>query len=325
MNIKISVSRRFPSFWRRPAGLPDRCKDLKFSRKSMFKKILKITGIVLGAIVVLVAGFYIKVCVSVSNRQHTTYDVTPQSIHMSYDSAALAVGARYVKTKGCTDCHGEDLGGKIFVNDPALGFLVAKNLTKGKGGLPQDFAVEDWVLALKHGLNRERTPLLFMPAHEFTHLSEKDMSAVIAYCSTLPPIDREFEESSVGPLGKVLTDLGKLPLFPAEMIDHNRMLVKEVKNEVSVDFGKYLSTGCQGCHRENMKGGEPVAPGFPVVADISSTGNPGKWTDEQFITTLRTGVTPEGKVLNPAQMPWTMTKDMNEVELKALHVYLKSL
>jgi mono/diheme cytochrome c family protein len=291
----------------------------------MFKKILKITGIIIGMIVVLLAAYYTKVCISINNRLHTKYDVTPQTINVTYDSATLAVGGRLIKTKGCTDCHGNDLGGKVFVDDPMLGFLIARNLTKGKGGLPQDFAVEDWVLALKHGLNRERTPLLFMPSHEFTHLSEQDMGALIAYCSQLPKVDREFPESSVGPLGKVLSDLGKLPLFPAEMIDHNRTLVKEVKNEVSVDFGKYLSTGCQGCHRENMKGGEPVAPGFPVVADISSSGNPGKWTDEQFIATLRTGVTPEGKVLKPGEMPWTMTKDMTDVELTALHLYLKSL
>ena len=74
-----------------------------------------------------------------------------------------------------------------------------------------------------------------------------------------------------------------------------------------------------------MKGGDPIAPGFPVVADISSSGNAGKWTDEQFINTLRTGVTPEGKVLNPSEMPWTMAKEFTDVELKALHLYMNSL
>jgi hypothetical protein len=40
---------------------------------------------------------------------------------------------------------------------------------------------------------------------------------------------------------------------------------------------------------------------------------------------LRTGVTPEGKKLNPKFMPWTMTKDMTDDELKAIYLYLKSL
>lgn len=292
----------------------------------MLKKILKITGIVVGAIVTIVAGFYIKAYVSVEGRRSAHFKVVPQEFAISRDSAAIASGARLIKAKGCTDCHSDDLGGKVFVDDPALGRIIASNLTKGKGGLPSNHNITDWVLALKHGIRRDEKPLLFMPSHEFTMLSQQDMGAIIAYCQQIPTVDREFPEgNSIGPLGYVLTDLGKLPLFPAEMIDHNRSLVKEVKAEVSIEFGKYLSTSCQGCHRENMKGGDPIAPGFPVVADISSTGNAGKWTDEQFINALRTGVTPEGKVLNPAEMPWTMAKEFTDVELKALHLYLNSL
>jgi mono/diheme cytochrome c family protein len=199
------------------------------------------------------------------------------------------------------------------------------NLTKGKGGL-SDYTKTDWIRALKHGVNREGKPLLIMPSEEFTLLTEQDMGAIISYCAQVAPVDHEFPEgSSLGPLGYLLTDLGKLSLFPVEKIDHNRPLVKEVKAEVSLAYGKYLSTSCQGCHRENMKGGDPIAPGFPPVLDISSSGRPGKWNDEQFIATLRTGTTPEGHTLNPAEMPWTMAKEFTDLELKALHLYLNSL
>jgi mono/diheme cytochrome c family protein len=291
----------------------------------MIKKILKGTGIFLGLIVLGVSVYYAKVYIRTEQRLHKTYDVQLQSLNIKKDSASLALGARLVKTKGCADCHSADLGGKIFVNDAAFGVLSAANLTKGRGGRPADYSEMDFVRALKHGLRRDGTPLIFMPAHEYTLLSEADMGAIIAYCSSLPKVDRELPEANLGPLAKVLADLGKLPLFPAEMIDHTRTLVKEVKAEISIEYGKYLSTSCQGCHKETMKGGEPVAPGMPVVADISSTGHAGKWTDEQFIKTLRTGVTPEGKVLKPEEMPWTMAKEFNDVELKALHMYLNSL
>jgi cytochrome c553 len=292
----------------------------------MFKKILKITGIILGVIVLIVACFFMKAYFSVESRRSTHYTVEPQPLAIRQDSAALALGARLVKAKGCTDCHGQDLGGKVFVDDPMLAHLIAPNLTKGKGGLPRDHTYEDWVLALKHGIRKDEKPLLFMPSQEYFLLSEQDMGAIIAYCAQLPRVDREFNEgNTLGPLAYILTDMDKLPMFPAEMIDHKRTLVKEMKAEVSIEFGKYLSTSCQGCHRENMKGGDPVAPGFPVVADISSTGQPGKWTDEQFIETLRTGKTPEGKILKPNEMPWTMAKEFTDVELKALHLYLNSL
>ena len=291
----------------------------------MIKKILKVTGIFLGVIVLAVSIYYVKEYISTEKRLHKKYDVQLQSLHISKDSASLALGARLATTKGCKNCHGDDLGGKIFVDDPALGVLSAANLTKGKGGRPADYSEEDFVKALKHGLRRDGTPLIFMPAHEYTMLSEGDMSAIIAYCSVLPNVDRELPQTDLGPLAKVLADLEKLPLFPAEMIDHTRSLVKEVKAEVSLEYGEYLSTSCRGCHKETMKGGEPVAPGYPVVADITSTGHPGKWTDAQFIATLRTGVTPEGKVLKPEEMPWPMVKEFTDLELKALHLYLNSL
>jgi len=292
----------------------------------MIKKILKVTGIILGIVVIAAAAFFFKAYMGVESRRNTHYKVTPPVLELRSDSATLALGSRLIKAKGCTECHGADLGGKVFVDDGGLGHLIAPNLTKGKGGLPDSHNVEDWVLALKHGIRRDEKPLLFMPSHEFTLLSEADMGAIISYISQAPTVDRAFPEgNTLGPLTYILTDLGKLPLFPAEMIDHERDLVKEVKTEISVDFGKYLSTSCQGCHRENMKGGEPIAPGFPVVADISSTGHPGQWTDEQFIQTLRTGVTPEGKTLKPEEMPWPMAKEFTDVELKALHLYLNSL
>ena len=291
----------------------------------MIKRILKGLTIFIGVIVVLAVGFYAKVYYSTQSRMNRTYHVTPQKITISRDSTALALGKHYVETKGCTDCHGQDLGGKVFVDDGALGLLIARNLTKGEGGLPKDHNENDWVLALKHGIRRNGKPLLFMPAHEYTHLSENDMAAIISYCSSLEPIDRELPQNDIGFLARILTDLGKLPLLPAEMIDHEKTLIKEVKAEVSPAYGKYLSVSCVGCHRDNLKGGEPVAPGYPIVADISSSGNPGKWTEEQFMHTLRTGETPEGKKLNPSQMPWTMTKGYTDTELKALYLYLRSI
>lgn len=91
--------------------------------------------------------------------------------------------------------------------------------------------------------------------------------------------------------------LGELPLLPAEMIDHEVPFTEEITPSVTLEYGKYLAVSCQGCHGENMKGGKPIAPGFPPVADITSTGNRGKWTHEQFMTTLRTGrKTPESGI-----------------------------
>ncbi len=289
----------------------------------MIKKILKICGIAVAGIVVTAGAYYLKASTSVQGRIDQQYSVEMEHLDIPTDSATLAYGKRLITTKGCDDCHASDLGGKVFIDDPGLGRIIAGNLTKGKGGLSEDFGDDDWLLALKHGL-RGNKPLIFMPSHEYAHLSQDDMSAIIAYCRQVDPVDRELPPTEIGPLARILTDLGKFPLLPAEMIDHSAKLKQNVKAEVSVEYGKYLSIACQGCHRENMKGGDPIGPGFPDVADISSTGNPGKWSSDEFLSALRTGNTPEGKVLNPKDMPWTMTKAYTDLELQALHLYLKS-
>jgi cytochrome c553 len=291
----------------------------------MLKKVLKSSLIVLVVIVVLAGGFYLKVYISTENRINKSYSFTPVALTISPDSVMLAKGRRLSVVKGCTECHGENLSGKVMHEDFPLGRIVSSNITYGNGGLSRDYGISDWTLALQHGIRRNGKPLLFMPSHEYYLLSEEDMKAIIAYCATVPPVDNELPEFRLGPVARILTDLGKFPLLPVEMVNHSHTLVKTVKEEVSVEFGKYLSTSCMGCHKETMKGGEPIAPGFPVVADISSTGNPGKWTEEEFIKTMTTGVTPEGKVLKPEEMPWPMARELTNVELRALHLYLKSL
>ncbi|QHT68780.1 cytochrome c [Rhodocytophaga rosea] len=292
----------------------------------MIRKIVKITGIVLAGLFLLTAVFYLVAYQDIQERINKVYDINPEPITVHYDTTSIQLGTRLAIAKGCTGCHSADLGGRIFIDDAhKLGYFVASNLTSGKGGLPEGYGYRDWVLAIKHGIRRNGKPLFIMPSHEFNSLTERDMGAIIAYASNLPAINREFEKSQLGPLGTVLTYLNKIPLLPAEKIDHSRKMVKQVKAEVSADYGKYLSATCQGCHRPNMKGGEPLAPGFPPVPDISSTGHPGSWTHDQFVTTIRTGKTPEGKPLDPKEMPWKSASAFTDDELTAIHLYLNSL
>ena len=43
----------------------------------------------------------------------------------------------------CVDCHGPNLAGKVFIDDPALGRIVAPNLTRGRGGIGASFSNAD--------------------------------------------------------------------------------------------------------------------------------------------------------------------------------------
>jgi mono/diheme cytochrome c family protein len=190
----------------------------------MFRKFLKITGIIIVICVIGLISFYFVIKSSVGKRIDKQYAVSVQDIELNTDSAALALGARLVVTKGCTECHGEDLGGKVFIQDQMMGTIIASNLTRGEGGLPQDYSVSDWVLALKHGLSRDQKSLIFMPAQEFTWLSEADMASIISYCQQIPNVDRTLEVNDIGPMANILTYFNQFQLLPAELVNHDRTL-----------------------------------------------------------------------------------------------------
>ncbi len=277
----------------------------------------------IGLLVLAVVLAYAYISINVNTRMNKVYAVNAASLELPKESAVLENGKRLFTIKGCADCHSADLGGKVVFDDPAVGRIVSSNLTSGKGGLPANYEVKDWVRALRHGVGQDGKPLLVMPSHEIYKLSDKDVAAIIAYCRSQKPVDRELPESEVRPMGKVLTAFDKIPLLSAELIDHNYKAPAEMLPEVSAAYGQYMAVSCTGCHHENLKGGESPVPGGRAVPDITGSGSAGKWTEEQFMQTLRTGVRPNGQKLS-AEMPWQMTKDYTDTELKALYTYLKS-
>ena len=290
----------------------------------MLKRILKFIGIAIGCLIGLMAIGYLAIYINMRGRLATTYDVDPEAIHISYDSTSIALGARLVGTRACNDCHSPDFGGRILLDDPMIGFVSTRNITHGKGGLRSDFSERDWVMALKHGLQRDKTPLIFMPANEFCEMSESDMAAIIAYMSTVPSVDREIPRTTIVPLGYVLGFLDVIPVIPAEKTDHARSFAKEIKPAVSAEYGQYLAVVCTNCHGPQLKGRGPMIPGAPPPPDLTATGNPGKWSHGEFIKTLRTGARPDGSKLKE-DMPWRMTLSFSEEELTAIHLYAQSL
>jgi cytochrome c553 len=179
--------------------------------------------------------------------------------------------------------------------------------------------------ALRDGVRQDGRPVLLMPSQEYAVLSEQDLAAIIAYCRQLPPVDNQLPQTSLGPVAKVMAFAGKLPLLPVEVIDHQAPLVRMADTTEGIAQGKYLAISCSSCHRPNMKGGESMVPGKPPVPDITSSGNPGRWTQGQFLKALRTGNTPSGHTLNNEDMPWKMTAHYSDGELASLYQYLRSL
>ena len=97
------------------------------------------------------------------------------------------------------------------------------------------------------------------------------------------------------------------------------------KPGVTVEYGKYLANTCTLCHASNLNGQTLREGGNVYVAlNLTRGGEMGGWSEDQFITTMRTGVTPGGKQLIDF-MPWKYFGQMTDDELKAVWLYLQSL
>ena len=158
-----------------------------------------------------------------------------------------------------------------------------------------------------------------MPSAVFYYLSDEDLGAVIAYLKSLPPVDNELPETDLGPIGRVMLALGQLPpeIIPnVTVIDHNAPRPVAPAPGLSVEYGEYLAHGCTTCHTANFNGQTIRGGGNVFVAlNLTPGGELVGWSEEQFITTMRTGVTPGGKQLKDF-MPWKFFGQMTDDELK---------
>jgi mono/diheme cytochrome c family protein len=119
--------------------------------------------------------------------------------------------------------------------------------------------------------------------------------------------------------------LGQFPLLPAEKLDHSPRARSAPAIAATAEYGKYLAQGCVGCHGANFAGqhvpGTP--PSFPDSQNLTPAAL-GKWSEADFIATIRTGKRPDGSALDPF-MPWETYAQMTDVELQALWAYFRTL
>ena len=291
------------------------------------RKVLKWVGIVLAGLVGVVAVAALAGYIVSERRIAQTYTIADEALTLPTDAAGLAEGQRLVIMRGCTDCHTPDLGGQVFIDDPMLGVIATANLTSGQGSATAAYTIADWERAIRHGVGPDGRGLLVMPSYEYAGLSDEQVAQMIAFLQTVPPVDRVPAEPILKPLGRALFLMGQLPLMPAELVDHDVAHDASVPARASTEYGAYLSTTCTGCHQRNLAGGAVPgsAPGDPRSANLTPAGNLGNWTLDDFKIALRSGTTPEGKVLDPAVMPWPIAAQMTDVELEALWLYLQSL
>lgn len=292
-------------------------------------RIVRWIGMVVGGLVALLLVALAVAYGLSSARLNKTYTIADESIVIPTDAASIERGRHLATSIGqCVDCHGDNLAGREFLNVPGIGIFNSANLTSGTGGVGVTFGAADWVRALRHGVGKDGKPLLIMPANGFNALSAEDLGALIAYVQSVPPVDNVPPASEVQIVGRVLFVLGQIQALAAESIDHSAPVGAAPPQGVTKEYGQYLARigGCVDCHGANLSGG-PVPgapPDVPPALNITPGGALAGWTPAQFMQTMRTGVAPGGRALNPF-MPYKYLGQLTDDELSALLLYLRSV
>lgn len=290
---------------------------------------LKWIGITLGGLLALVIVALGVIFALTQRRIGTHYEVAGHDVPVPTDSASLARGEHVANLRGCIACHSEGLGGAVFIDVAPVARLHAANLTSGAGGVAANYPeAKDWERSIRQGVNPSGRALLFMPAHEFYTMSDEDLGALIAYIRSRAPVDRSFPDQSVGPIGRVLFLSGKLPLVPAELVDHDAPRPTPPAPGVTPAYGRYLAATCTGCHGEGLSGGR--IPGAPPEMAAPQNITPdtvtgiGKWTETEFATAVRTGMRPNGIQIS-SDMPYKSFAHFTDDEIAAVWAYVRSV
>lgn len=292
-------------------------------------KLIKLFTYLLAGIVGLALIAAIAIYLLSERKINQLYNAPNDAIAIPSDAASIERG-KYLANNVtvCVDCHGANLAGGVVIDDPALGRIVAPNLTKGQQGIGGQRSDADLVRVIRYGVTKEGKSVRVMPSDDYYHLSDKDLGALVAYVRSLPATDSTLPPIEMKPLGRALTAFGQLDIYVADRIDQKKPRQKDAETLAALDKGKYLAdiSGCTGCHGAGLSGGQiPGAPpDYPKSSNLTPSGNLGKWSEAQFIATIRSGKTPEGKTLVD-EMPWKNYRNMSDDELKAIYLYLKSV
>jgi len=270
------------------------------------KTFIKWIAIVTGGLFLLSALAGLLLYSSGVKKLNQTYpNLAVETINIPTGADAVVRGKHIATIWACTRCHGEDLSGMAFTNDPLSGLvplggtISASNLTSGMGGVAPSYTDADWVRAIRHGVTPDGNVEVFM--FDYSTLSDQDLGDLIAYLKQIPPVDANYPEMRYGSIVPVVSNI-ELLTPAAERIDHSAPRQVDPMPGATLEYGRYLSVICTACHG-------------------SSIGNSVKtWKQEEFIHTFQTGVLSNGKQFG-STMSTNTFREMTDTELTALWLY----
>ncbi len=279
-------------------------------------------GILLGLVTVIIGLFSILALLGIfsayTERGNPVVDVQVASTQEQVERG------RTIASWSCAGCHSPNNelplsgGEEMFADIPMpLGKASPPNLTAM--GRISDWTDGELQRVIREGTNPSGHMMPLMSTNNFRYLSQPDLDAIVAYLRSEPAVQSQYDEVNyLSFLSMGMLTIGMLPVKDPPDFDPPA----HIDPAPTAEYGEYVARvfDCALCHGDDLTGG----PGglLPVGPNLAGAK---VWTTEQFITTMRTGVTPFGKTLDPDEMPWEGLAKMNDDTLEGILAYIKQV
>jgi mono/diheme cytochrome c family protein len=311
------------------------------------KKVLRITGYLLFAVIFILLGLsaYVKVALpDVGAAPDITVD----------RSASHVARGKYLANcvTVCMDCHSArdwsrfsgpltpgtlGQGGERFDQKEGFpGVYYSRNITPV--GVSR-YSDGELFRLITTGVTKEgRAMFPVMPYPYYGHMDPEDIKCIIAYIRSLTPINNQVPESvSNFPMNLIINTI------PGKATPQK---ISDPSNRVA--YGSYLvnAAACMECHTP-VKGGQVIRelafsggrefnlPDGSVVRSRNLTPDAatgiGSWTEETFLSRFKTYADSSYRpaLVKPGEfntiMPWTMYAKMTKEDLSAIYAYLRQI
>jgi mono/diheme cytochrome c family protein len=309
-------------------------------------RVFKWLGIIAAVIAAALGGFGTWVLVS----WDADYAAMPRpAVVASADPAVIARGDYVFNAVAhCSVCHGGPKGptrrrgdrspvvGGYVIDAGPFGRFVARNLTSDRETGVGAQSDGDLARAIRSGVDHQGR---FLPVMKLGlgPMADEDLTAVVSYLRTLPPVRRQEEPEAWGLLGKYLAATN---LKPAPKVSPPYVAPSATP---SIARGAYLANGpamCRFCHTRHdalagfPESGVPFGGGdaepdatdraweiqAPNLTPDPASSPIAAWDEATFVTRFR-----GGKVFAGSPMPWESFAELTDADVRSLYRYLRSL
>ncbi len=178
-----------------------------------------------------------------------TYRAPPEPLKIAATPALIDAGERRARVFGCTACHGEDLRGKLFADEPYFATSYAANVTLAA----RAYTNEQLAQLFRHGIKRDGKAIYAMPSSMYHYWTDEELASVIAYVRSLSAGGIDQPAPNVGPMLRLAVVSGQVRPEVHWIAQSKTRSAAALGPEHAA--GRHIAvTACAECHETDLTG-----------------------------------------------------------------------